>query len=205
MFIVFEGPDGSGKTTQLDLLARILEDGGRQVVRTREPGGSPTLGPLLRQQLLHSTLDIGARAEALLFAADRAEHVRLIIEPAVRAGAVVLCDRFVDSTLIYQGAGRGLPADELLELARFATVGREPDLVVVCDIDAEQATRRAQGRSAQDRMESAQLDRNARQVLAARAAEAPQRYVLIDASGTIEQVHQRITAAVLPRLHTPPC
>ena len=199
MFIVFEGVDGSGKTTQLRLLAEALRAQGVAVTTTREPGGSANIGPLLRELLLHSADDLGARAEALLFAADRAEHVRTVVEPALARGEVVLCDRFVDSTLAYQGHGRGLPADELLALCDFATAGRSADLVVVCDLDPRQAQARQRARSATDRMEAAGLGGHVRELLLSRAGADPDRYVVVDAGGTPEQVAVRVVGEVASR------
>lgn len=199
MFIAFEGADGAGKSTQLQLLAADLRAAGRTVTTTREPGGSPTFGGPLRQLLLHTKIDMGARAEALLFAADRAEHVRTVIRPALGRGEVVLCDRFVDSTLAYQGAGRGLDADDLLSLSRFATDGLFPDLVVVCDLSADAAALRQHGRGPADRMEAAGLGSAVRSLLLARAQANREQYVVVDADGSVEQVSARVRRAVQER------
>ena len=196
MLIVFEGGDGSGKSTQLQLLAQALRGQGLDVVVTREPGGSPSLGQPLRDMLLHSQGGFGRRAEALLFAADRAAHVHEVIRPALERGAVVLCDRFIDSTLAYQGAGRGLEEEDLLALCDFATGGLLPDVVVVCDVEPEVALARQRGRGEADRMEQANLGRHVRELLLRRASQFPHRYRVVDADGTPEQVHERVLAAL---------
>lgn len=198
MLIVFEGVDGSGKSTQLRMLADALRGQGLEVVETREPGGSPSLGKPLRDLVLHSEADFGRRAEALLFAADRAAHVHEVVRPALERGAMVLCDRFVDSTLAYQGAGRGLEEADLLALCEFATGGLQPDLVVVCDLPEDVALARQRERGEADRMEKANLGRHVRQLLLRRAAEFPFRYRVVDADGTPEQVHARVLAALAP-------
>lgn len=196
MLIVFEGGDGSGKTTQLGLLAQALRGQGLDVVVTREPGGSVSLGTKVRDLVLHSESDFGRRAEALLFAADRAAHVHEVIRPALERGAVVLCDRFIDSTLAYQGAGRGLEEEDLLALCDFATGGLLPDVVVVCDVEPHVALARQQNRGAADRMEQANLGRHVRELLLRRAGEFPHRYRVVDADGTPQQVHERVLAAL---------
>jgi dTMP kinase len=193
MFIVLEGPDGSGKTTQAELLARALSERGYDVVSTREPGGSKTLGPQLREILLHAD-ELGDQAEALLFAAERAEHVRTVVRPALERGALVVCDRFIDSTLAYQGAGRGLAEADLLALCDFATGGLVPDLTVVCDVTPEVAEARRDARSAADRIESAQMGERVRDLLLRRAAENQERYLVVDASTSPEEVASALLA-----------
>lgn len=200
VFIVLEGDDGVGKTTQLDALAQTLRGAGLSVTTTREPGGSPNLGPELRRLLLTSGVEIGDRAEALLFAADRAEHVRTVIAPALARGEVVLCDRFSDSTLAFQGGGRGLPFDDLIDLSTFATDGLRPDLVVVLDMPPEHAAERVAARATPDRIEAAGLGEGVREFFLSRAAAHPDRYVVVDASGSVEDVAQRLREGVLPRI-----
>lgn len=190
-FIVFEGGDGAGKTTQLARLAERLRCEGKTVVTTREPGGSPTLGAQVRKMLLESG-GFGDRAEALLFAAERAEHVRTVIAPALERGDVVLCDRFVDSTLAYQGAGRGLDMKALLSLCDFATGGLYPDAVVVLDLSAADAAARQDGRGEADRMEKAGLGGVVRNLLLDRAGADPEHYTVVDASGTLDEVERRL-------------
>lgn len=141
MFITFEGPEGSGKSTQVRRLAAYLEGQGIPVVTTREPGGTP-LGERLREILLVDDLAPGAAAEAYLMTAARAEHVRLVIRPALERGDVVICDRFVDSTLAYQGAGRGLPVELLREIQVLAVGECLPDLTILLDLDVRRGLER---------------------------------------------------------------
>src|SRR5437016_3695316 len=156
MLLVFEGPEGAGKSTQLRRLAEWLEAHGTSVVRVREPGGTP-LGDEIRRLLLDPASDITARAEALLFMASRAQLVEQTIRPALAAGGTVLVDRFFLSTYAYQGAGRGLPADELRMANRVATGGLVPDLTLLLMVPPEEGLARAERRSGHDRMERADL------------------------------------------------
>jgi dTMP kinase len=138
VFITFEGPDGSGKSSLMPRLAAVLAVGGCEVVTTREPGSTP-FGELMRRLVLDTDppIDRGGRADALLFAASRAQHVDEVISPALARGAVVLCDRYADSSLAYQGAGSGVPMDQLREVQRFATGGLVPDLTILLDLPVE--------------------------------------------------------------------
>ena len=141
MFVTFEGLDGSGKTTQVELLAKLLRDEGRDVVTTREPGGTE-VGEQIRNVLLHSREEIVGWAEASLFAAARAQLVDKVIHPALERGADVLCDRYIDSSLAYQGIARGLGVDRVLELNLHATRGLLPDRTILLTIARDEATRR---------------------------------------------------------------
>lgn len=152
-FITLEGPDGSGKSTQLELLAIYLRQNGREVVCTREPGGSEA-AERLRQLVLDSQLAIDARTETLLYLAARADHLDKVVRPALSAGKIVLCDRFSDSTLVYQGFVRGLPLTELQQLNVFATGGLEPDLTLLLDGDPELLAGRRTQRGVTDRFEN---------------------------------------------------
>ena len=205
-FIAVEGGDGAGKSTQIDSLARWLRKRGFDVVTTREPGAT-VLGAKLREILLH-TKDrepVGARAEALLFAADRADHVEKVVRPALERGAIVLTDRHVDSSVAYQSGGRGLPAEEIVELSAFATEGLRPDLVVLLDIDPAVAWERAQTRvEGPDRLEAepAQFHRKVREVFRTRAAAEPSRYLVVDAAeppGVITAIIEDRLEQLLPR------
>ena len=147
MFIAFEGGEGSGKSTQIELLAAALRDAGVDVVVTHEPGAT-SVGSRIRDLLLHDDEALAPRAEALLFAADRAHHVDTVIRPALDRDDVVLTDRYVDSSLAYQGAGRELTFDEVRRLSRWATRGLTPDLTVLLDIPAAVGLERARGRAA---------------------------------------------------------
>lgn len=194
MFVTFEGGDGAGKSTQASLLGAALAQRGIVVVVTREPGATE-LGVELRRLLLHGG-GIDLRTEALLFAADRAEHVARVIRPALERGEVVVCDRFTDSSLAYQCAGRGLDHVDVANLSAFASGGLVPDLTIVLDVDPETSAGRL---SARDRMESAGAAFHARvrrSFLDAAAAE-PQRYLVLDAAANIADLHDRITKEVV--------
>jgi len=184
LFITLEGGDGSGKTTQAGLLEAWLVESGRSVVRTREPGGTD-LGLELREIVLHRRGHIAPRAEALLYAADRAHHVETLVRPALDRGDVVLQDRYIDSSVAYQGAGRVLGGDEIRSLSEWAVDGLAPDLTVLLDLDEAEGRRRLDSaRTEYDRLESEKSDFHAR-VRAAYLAVAesePERFVVVDAS-----------------------
>ena len=156
-FITFEGIDGSGKSTQLRMLASHLRLQGREVVATREPGGTP-LGLRIRAVVLDADEQVDPLAELLLYAADRAQHVRALVRPALDSNHIVLSDRYADATAAYQGAGRGFPKDLISELISLATGGLMPDLTLVFDVSVEEslrrATRRTHGGPAPDRLDS---------------------------------------------------
>jgi dTMP kinase len=199
MLIAFEGGEGVGKSTQVTRAAVWLRELGRDVVETREPGGTP-LGTELRRLVLDPAGHVTPRAEALLYAADRAQHVDTVIRPALAAGAVVLTDRFVDSTLAYQGAGRGLADAEIV--TRWATGGLVPDLTVLLDLDPRVGLARAGARSAPDRLEASSLAFHdaVRAGFLALAARAPDRYDVIDAGLAADAVAERVRAAIGARL-----
>lgn len=195
-FVVFEGGDGAGKSTQVRLLAEALEAAGREVFVTRQPGGT-ALGQEIRTLLLHGD-HVSPRAEALLFAADKAQHVDLLIRPALAAGQVVVCDRFVDSAVAYQGAGRALGAPEVHDLQQWAVDGLVADLTVVVDVPP--AVGRSRRGEVQDRLE-AEADafhESIRQHFLAMAAGHPERYLVVDGTADPPSVH----AAVLDRLRS---
>lgn len=213
MFITLEGGEGAGKTTQQALLAERLQKEGYACLCTREPGGT-ALGQELRALLLHGD-PISPLAELLLYAADRAEHVQTRIRPALAAGQVVICDRFTDSTLAYQGYGRGLDLDLIRQLNQLATGNLQPHLTLWLDLPLQVGLERARSRqsthlsgtesiasSPVDRMEQAQLPFHQRlyQGFQELAATEPQRIVRIDAQGSPEEVARRIWAAVKSRL-----
>jgi dTMP kinase len=197
--IAFEGVEGSGKSTQLELLRRVLEGRGREVVVTREPGGTPA-GERVRSVLLDPEVELHPRAEALLFAAARAELVEAVIRPALERGAVVLCDRYLDSSLAYQGAARGLGQGPVEEVNRFATGGLLPDLVVLLDLDPASGLRRRAG--ALDRIEAQDLGfhRRVRQAFRDLAAADPARFSMVDAATSVPEVAAQIQAAALALL-----
>jgi dTMP kinase len=197
--IAFEGVEGSGKSTQVELLRQALEGRDREVVVTREPGGTPA-GERVRALLLDPEVELGPRAEALLFAAARAELVAEVIRPALERGAHVLCDRYLDSSLAYQGAARGLGRGPVEEVNRFATGGLLPDVVVLLDLDPAAGLGRRAG--ALDRIEAQDLGfhRRVRQAFCDLAAADPGRFVVVDAAAPVGEVAARVQAAVLPLL-----
>jgi dTMP kinase len=192
LFIAFEGGEGTGKTTQARLAAIWLREQGYDVVATNEPGATK-IGMRLRALLLDTThTGMSAQAEALLYAADRAEHVAKVIDPALDRGAVVITDRYIDSSLAYQGAGRGIPTADIARLNSWATDGRTPDLTVLLDMDPETGLQR-RARSA-DRMEAEPLDfhRRVRTGFLLLARADPDRYLVIDATASQGEVTQQI-------------
>lgn len=200
-FIAFEGGEGAGKSTQEALLAEWLTGHGRDVLRTREPGGTPA-GEAIRAVLLgNEYAGLDDRAEALLFAASRGEHVMRVIQPALDAGAVVVCDRYVDSSIAYQGIGREL-GDEVREVNLWATRGLQPDLTVVLDIDPAIGLSRVQD---PDRLESEPIEyhRRVRQGFLDIAATDPSRYLVLDAAGDINDIASSIRERVASILGIP--
>lgn len=197
MFITLEGGEGVGKTTQQALLAERLQREGYACVSTREPGGT-ALGEALRELLLHGD-PLTPLAELFLYAADRAEHVQKCILPALAAGQVVVCDRFTDSTLAYQGYGRGLDLEKIRQLNHLATGGLQPHLTLWLDLPPEVGLARS---GLADRLEQERLEfhRRVHQGFQALAAAEPQRIVRIDAEGSPLEVAARIWSVVKPRL-----
>lgn len=192
LFIAFEGGDGAGKSTQVELLRAALEASGRIVTVTRQPGGT-RLGQQIRDLVLHGE-HVAPRAEALLFAADKAHHVEELIAPALRAGHVVLTDRYTDSSVAYQGAGRSLGAQEIHDLTMWAVDDLVPDLTVIVDISAAEGRRRRG--EVHDRLESEQDDFHEaiRAHFLAMAAGNPQRYLVVDGEGPPEEIHEQVLA-----------
>jgi dTMP kinase len=197
--IAFEGVEGSGKSTQLELLRQALVGRGREVVVTREPGGTPA-GERMRAVLLDPGVELHPRAEALLFAAARAELVDAVIRPALERGAVVLCDRYLDSSLAYQGDARGLGRGPVTEVNRFATGGLLPDLVVLLDLDPASGLRRRSGEL--DRIEAQDLafHRRVRQAFCDLAAANPGRFAVVDGAAPVAEVAAGVQAAALALL-----
>lgn len=199
IFIALEGGEGAGKSTQAKLLEQWLSSAGHDVVLTREPGGTP-VGAALRAILLnHDTGSLSPRTEALVYAADRAEHLDALIRPALTVGSIVITDRYVDSTLAYQGAGRSLDVADLEQLAQIATGGLRPHLTVVLDIDPVDGLSRA---GELDRIESEPLDfhQRVREQFLSLAAADPDRYLVVSATGDVDATHATIRAAVEPLL-----
>lgn len=197
-FVVFEGADGAGKTTQVNLLARYLRGVGREVVTTREPGGT-ALGQTVRNLLLHGG-QVSARAEALLYAADRAQHVDSVIRPALERGAVVISDRYIDSSLAYQGAGRVLAAEDIANISAWATQGLAPHVTVLLDVDAAiSVDRQAQRRREADRIEKENADfhERVRTGFRALAAADPERYLVVDAGQKVTDIAAQVRARAI--------
>jgi len=203
-FIAFEGGEGAGKSTQTGMLAGALERRGLEVVVTREPGG--TAGAEAIRALLLDPEGAGwtPEAEALLFAAARADHVARLIRPALERGAWVICDRFVDSSRAYQGAGGGLADEEILALHRFGSGGLLPDLTLLMDVPDELVARRLARRDGgeNDRIggREASFHQRVAKAFDRIAAAEPERFVRIDGSGTREETHAAILAAIAPLL-----
>lgn len=198
-FIAFEGGEACGKSTQARRLAESLG-----AVLTREPGGT-AIGARIRELVLGlDTVDLAPRAEALLMAADRAQHVAELVEPALAAGRHVVTDRFAGSSIAYQGFGRGLPIEEVRMLSEWATAGVWPDLIVLLDVPADEAARRLG--DATDRMEAEPADFHAAVLdgFHAQAALEPGRWVVIDGAGSIDAVAAAVNAVVGERLQLRP-
>jgi dTMP kinase len=202
MFITFEGSEGSGKTTQQQRLAAHLRAAGRTIVTTKEPGGTP-LADRIRGILLDSASVIDPIAEVFLFAASRRQHTTEIIEPALRRGEIVLCDRYADSTLAYQGFGRLIDLDRLRALNAWATDALVPDVTLLFDLPEEVGLTRARSRNAtaandEGRFEAEDLrfHRRVREGYLALAAAEPKRFAVVDANGTIDEVFARTLAAL---------
>ena len=198
MFISFEGIDGVGKSTQADLLEKYLIGLGKTVVRTLEPGGTD-VGVEIRKILLHHRGELAPRAEAALFAADRAHHVATKIRPALARGEIVITDRYFDSSVAYQGAGRELAMDEVRNLSLWAVGGLLPNLTVLLDLPADVArARRNTTGTEPDRLESEKIEffERARQAYLGLANEEPERFLVVDASLDVNQMQEIIRARV---------
>jgi len=198
LFITFEGGDGSGKSTQAELLSEWLADSGRTVVRSREPGGTD-IGLELREIVLHSRGHIAPRAEALIYAADRAQNIATKVRPAVERGEIVIQDRYLDSSVAYQGAGRVLDAEEVRGISVWATEDFRPDLTILLDLDETIGRERLnEVRTRFDRLEAEKSDFHARVragYLALAEAE-PDRFLVLPATDTIESIADAIRTRV---------
>ena len=202
VFITLEGGDGSGKSTQAELLREWLADRGRTVVRTREPGGTE-VGIEVREIVLHHRGDIAPRAEALLYAADRAHHVATVVRPALERGEIVIQDRYIDSSVAYQGAGRVLDPESVRGLSEWATEGLRPDLTVLLDLDSATARGRlVEARTRYDRLEAeaSEFHDRVRSAYLALAEAEPGRFLVVDASRPVEEIASVIRARVAPLL-----
>lgn len=203
MFITLEGPEGSGKSTQMARLAEWLRERGVPLVVTREPGGTE-IGNQIRQVLMATgNLGMTAETEFLLFSASRAQIVRDVIRPALRAGTVVICDRYYDSSLAYQGYGRGLDMDALRQITRFATDGLSPDLTLLLDIDVEEGLLRRRRATQTEGAEWTRLDaqtvafhQRVREGYHELARMAPERWQMVNAGQAADQVQRDIRRVV---------
>ncbi|MFT4726985.1 MAG: dTMP kinase [Granulosicoccus sp.] len=200
-FITLEGLEGVGKTTNRAFVEDLLNDSGISFVGTREPGGTE-LGETLRNLVLHAAGQMRDETELLLMTASRVEHVGKVIEPALSSGQWVLCDRFLDASIAYQGAGRELGVERVAELHRMMGVTLEPDLTLLLDMPVEAGLARMAARGQPDRIERETLAffERARSAYLQRAADAPNRVVVIDASGSLDSVQASVKSAISPLL-----
>jgi len=207
-FITFEGIDGSGKSTQLRMLASELRYRGFQVLPTMEPGGTP-LGRRLREAFLETEENVSPLAELLLFAADRAQHVDFLVKPALEEGKIVISDRYSDATVAYQGAGRGFTESTINQIIELATCRLKPDLTVFFDLPIEKALLRTNDRTnageKKNRMDKETFDfyRRVREGYLRIAAEEPERFLTIDANGSTDEVQMRVVDIVTEFLGKP--
>lgn len=195
LFITFEGADGCGKTTQLNLLKEYLEKKGYDVILTREPGAKG-LGIKIREILLNYDGEVSNRCESFLFLADRAQNIDIIVNPAIKNGKIVLCDRHTDSSVAYQGYGRGLDIEQIKALNNLATGGKTPDLTLVFDVDIETSMKRVGNEK--DRMESAGVEffNRVRNGYLEIAKQEPERIKVIDSTKSIEDVHNQVLQVI---------
>ena len=207
-FITFEGIDGSGKSTQLRLLGNFLRANGCDALLTREPGGT-ALGLRLRAALLDAMEEVDPLTELLVFAADRAQHVRRMLRPALEAGQVVISDRYADATVAYQGAGRGFSPELISQIVQLATEGLKPDLTLLFDVPITESTNRTTRRSnnktaTRDRLdiEHADFHTRVRDAYLQIALAEPERVKLIDSSGPLERTQERVRAIIVPYLQS---
>lgn len=198
LFISLEGIDGVGKSTQSDLLEEYLRELGQPVIRTFEPGGTE-LGQEIRHLLLHRKGDVAPRSEALLYAADRAHHVATKVRPALERGEAVITDRYLDSSVAYQGVGRELNAEDVRAISMFAVENLLPDLTILLDLEAGAAmARRSKTGAEPDRLEREKVEffEAVRQAYLAMAKAEPQRWLIVDASQTVDQMQAQIRARI---------
>jgi dTMP kinase len=199
MFITLEGPEGSGKSTQIKRLAKRLEEMGYSVITTREPGGTP-IGDQIRQVLVRmESKELHPRTEILLFLAARAQLVEQVIKPALQDGKIILCDRYGDSTLAYQGYGHGLDLDQLRRMLEFATDHLQPDLTILLDLDVKTGLMRKKAEDEWNRLDAyeALFHERVREGYLQLAWEEPERWRIVDASQTIDAVQEDLFQIIL--------
>ncbi|MGY1591106.1 dTMP kinase [Geodermatophilus sp. SYSU D00708] len=198
LFIAFEGGEGAGKSTQVRLLCEWLVGQGRTARATLEPGGTPAGAAIRAIVLDRAHTGLSPRAEALLYAADRAQHAHAVLRPALAAGEVVVTDRYIDSSLAYQGAGRTIPMHDVAAISRWATEGLRPDLTVLLDLPPETGLARARGRAVADRLESESLDfhQRVRTTFRTLADADPGRYLVLDATRPVDDLAADVRARV---------
>lgn len=199
LFITFEGGDGAGKTTQIERVREWFEERGHKVLVTREPGGTE-MGAQLREIVQNGPENIDPRTEALLYAADRAYHVSTVLRPALAAGVVVLGDRYIDSSVAYQGAARALGVDEIRSLSEWATGGLEPDLTFLLDLPPQVGASRGTGKPDRMERESAEFHGRVRTEYLRIAEENMHRVVVIDAVGTPDEVFSELRGVLEERV-----
>jgi dTMP kinase len=206
-FITFEGIDGSGKSTQLRMLAEFLKQIGCEAMLTREPGGTP-VGNRLRAALLDAQEEVDPLTELLVFAADRAQHVRRVLRPALETGQVVFSDRYADATVAYQGAGRGFSRELIAEIVELATEGLKPDLTLLFDLSVADSIartrRRANGKQQGDRLdgEAAEFHERVREAYLNIARAEPERIKIVETNQHSELTHERVKEIVMPFLRS---
>ena len=201
-FITFEGIDGSGKSTQLRMLANYLKEVGCDVIVTREPGGTP-VGNRLRGALLDAHEQVDPLTELLVFAADRAQHVRRVLRPAIEAGQIIISDRYADATVAYQGGGRGFPAKLIAEIIQLATEGLKPDLTILFDLSVVESgartSRRSNGKQKGDRLDSEASDFHVRvrDAYLKLAKEDPDRVKIVSTNRPVDETHEHVKQIVI--------
>ena len=204
MFITLEGPEGSGKTTAVDFAVKALEERGYQIVRTREPGGTPIAEQIRNVILDKNNTKMDPRTEALLYAASRRQHLVEKVWPAIKEGKIVICDRYLDSSLAYQGGARGLGVDNILNVNLFATENTFPDLTLLFDIKPEEGLKRIAANANREvnrlDLEKIEFHNKVRETFLDLAKRYPDRFVIIDASKSREEVAKATLEAILSRL-----
>jgi len=198
LFIAIEGPDGAGKTTQIKLLEKYLEDNGYKIIITREPGGTKISEDIRDIILDNENIKMSSETEALLYAASRAQHVHEKIIPAIKEGKVVICDRFVHSSLVYQGLGRGLGIEKVKNINEFAIKGIKPDITLFFDIDPEKALKRKKANDQADRLENEDISFHKKVYEGYLKLKElyPDEIKVIDASGSIEEISKEVINTV---------